>query len=539
MVYNPNNKNLRSRATKSYILILSCSTIFLFSCLAKSSLKKETSNINPLIILKLLEVYPHKHATSVNLNTTIVLKFNTQLDQFTLKTNTLNNTCFGTIQITFNNFRTCVIMKKIALVNEDKNILLKPKGVYNTNTVYKIRIRKEIRALNGSSLDKDLIISEVFRTTWSHQFGTSGNDSGISISVDKKENIYLAGLTHADESGERKDLFLTKFVKSGHQRWIIQPGFGRIVSAANLSIKNYNKIILSAYSNDKENPAVILGKFSLDGVKDTIRTIPLTGKSRGNGLTVDNEGNIYVTDATPFDILKINEKGNKIWGNELSSRTNVRALAADKGGNLYITGSMTKLIDSKITKEDNDIFLLKISQMGPKIWHRTYRSQLNDAANSIAINSEKAIAIVGYVTRPEYSQDTQKGNRDAFVAKYNTEGELKWIHTFKGEKLDECTVSMWTLEGDLLVGGFTQSTLGDENNIGKEDNFLAKFNNNGNLQWLRQFGTKENERPLGLAEGSAGQIYVTGFSEGQIDGAKYNGGRDIFIVKFDANGIKQ
>ena len=56
---------------------------------------------------------------------------------------------------------------------------------------------------------------------------------------------------------------------------------------------------------------------------------------------------------------------------------------------------------------------------------------------------------------------------------------------------------------------------------------------------VRQFGTEENERPIGLAEDSSGQIFVTGFSEGKIDGSKYNGNRDIFLVKFDKNGIKQ
>ena len=539
MICNPNYQNLRFRTTKSYILILCCSTVFFFSCLTKSTILKEKSDINSLKILELLDFDPDKRAKSVRLNATVVLKFNTQLDPKTLKINTENKTCSGTIQITSNNFRTCIIMKKINLVNGNKNILLTPKRVYTTNSLHKILLTKGIKGLNGSSLKKDIITSPGFRTTWSQQFGNPGDDLGIAISVDKNDNIYLAGLTSADENSDKKDLFLTKFLKSGYQRWIIQPGFGRTVSAATLRIKKYNKIILTAYSNNKKNPAVIIANYSFGGEKISTKTILLTGKSRGIGLTVDNEGYTYVTDASPFDVLKIDNKGVKLWGSELSSRVKIRALAADTANSLYITGWIDQLIEGKITKEDSDIFLLKISKMGPKLWKRTYESSLNETATSIATKSDKDVAIVGYVTRYEYSQDIQKENKDAFVAKYNSEGKLKWIHIFKGNKMEECTVSMWTSEGDLLVGGYTESSLTDDTNIGKEDSFLAKFNNEGELQWLKQFGTEGNERPLGLAIGSQGQIFVTGYSEGQIDGAKYNGGRDVFLVKFDKNGIKQ
>ena len=155
------------------------------------------------------------------------------------------------------------------------------------------------------------------------------------------------------------------------------------------------------------------------------------------------------------------------------------------------------------------------------------------------IKSDDSIAISGYITQSKSFNDIKIVNKDAFVAKYSKEGELKWTHIFKGKKSQACTVSKWTAEGSLLVGGYTEGSLEGQNYIGKEDSFLAKFNDVGDLIWIKQFGTEENERPLGIGVGNEGQIYVTGFSEGQIDGAQYNGGRDIFIVKYNKNGIKQ
>ena len=91
----------------------------------------------------------------------------------------------------------------------------------------------------------------------------------------------------------------------------------------------------------------------------------------------------------------------------------------------------------------------------------------------------------------------------------------------------------------MLVGGFTESSLDNQFHAGKEDAFLAKFDSQGELLWHRQFGTRENERPLGIALGGEGQIYVTGFTEGEMNGAKYSGGKDIFLVQFNKNGEKQ
>ena len=176
--------------------------------------------------------------------------------------------------------------------------------------------------------------------------------------------------------------------------------------------------------------------------------------------------------------------------------------------------------------------------MGPKLWSKNYESSLNEFVSAIAIKSSNAFAIVGYVTQSKYFEDIDQENKDAFVAKYDSEGKQKWIYIIKGSNSEQCTIALWTKEGDLLVGGFTESKLKEKSYKGKEDAFLAKFNNFGELKWLEQFGTKENERPLGFAEGRDGQIFVTGYSEGNLDGAKFNGGRDIFLVKFNKNGEK-
>lgn len=530
--------NLKFGIQNYFFLILIFTILFLFGCLRSSLLTSENLKNNITKKLELVDFEPGNNATSIMRNAKIILKFNYQLDSSTLSFNTKNNQCSGTIQITANNFRSCVKIKSIDLEEKDKKIILIPKGVYHANTFHKIRLTDGIKAKNGTSL-KNFISSPGFRTTWSQQIGTSGDDSGFAVSVDKEQNIYLAGLTSAGEKGDKKDIFLAKYVPSGFRKWITQPGFGRSVTKVVLSIKKSNQISLSAFSKDQKDSSVIITSYSFDGKKKFSKTIKLGGNVSGNGLTLDKDGNFYVTAATPFNVLKIGAKGKKLWGTELGKRISIRDIASDTGNGLYITGSIKKSSENKNSKSGQDVFLLKISQMGPKLWNRTIESPLDELSNSIAIQSDKAVAIVGYISKIKNFKDAVKKTRDAFVTKYNSKGELEWTHIFSGENSEQSTVALWTPEGDLLVGGFTESILGNGNNSGKEDVFLAKLDNNGKLLWIKQFGSKENERPLGLALGNKGQIFVTGYSEGQIDGAKLNGGRDIFLVKYNKDGEKQ
>ena len=530
--------DIKNKITKSFTLIQFISTIFLCGCSGTFVEKNEEPKNLSKKKLILINLYPKNKETSVKRNSKIILNFNNSLIPSTLTVNTENSLCSGTIQITTNNFKTCVIMNLAFLIKKNKTVILIPKGIYAANHYHKIRLTKGIKAKNGTTLNKDLITIPGFKTAWSQQIGTKGNDTGFAVSVDKEENIYIAGLTSANERNDQKDLFLVKYLPSSFQQWIKQPGFDRQVIDAVLQTKKNGQIILSAYAKEQNNSSVIIASYDMDGKKIFSKTIKLTGISSGEGITMDKEGHVYVTSATPFNILKIGSKGRIIWGSELDKRLNISGLAVDKGNGLYITGNIKKSLEDTDRKGSNEIFLLKISKMGPKLWSKTFKSSSNVIVNSIAINSDKNVAIAGYIKQSEIDKDFGDETKDAFVAKYNSEGEIQWKHIFNGKNSEQSTYAHWTPKGSLLIGGFTESNLEGELHIGKEDGFLAKFKNDGELLWFKQFGTEENERLFGIALGKKEQIYVTGFSEGQMDGAKYYGGRDIFLVKFDKDGNK-
>jgi len=57
--------------------------------------------------------------------------------------------------------------------------------------------------------------------------------------------------------------------------------------------------------------------------------------------------------------------------------------------------------------------------------------------------------------------------------------------------------------------------------------------------WTKQIGTSSGEYGIGVTTDSSGNIYVTGYTEGGLDGNTNSGGKDIFLVKYNSDGVKQ
>ena len=76
-------------------------------------------------------------------------------------------------------------------------------------------------------------------------------------------------------------------------------------------------------------------------------------------------------------------------------------------------------------------------------------------------------------------------------------------------------------------------------NSGANDPFLFKYNSSGTKQWTKQFGTSNVDEAIGVATDSSGNVYVTGYTAGGLDGNTSAGNYDLFVVKYNDNGTKQ
>ena len=57
--------------------------------------------------------------------------------------------------------------------------------------------------------------------------------------------------------------------------------------------------------------------------------------------------------------------------------------------------------------------------------------------------------------------------------------------------------------------------------------------------WTKQLGSFLSDSGDSVTTDSSGNIYVTGNTEGDLDGNTSSGGKDIFLVKYNSDGVKQ
>jgi len=146
-----------------------------------------------------------------------------------------------------------------------------------------------------------------------------------------------------------------------------------------------------------------------------------------------------------------------------------------------------------------------------------------EAGYSLIQTSDGGYAIAG---------DTKSfgaGERDIYVVKLDAHGNLQWTKTIGGPESEEGNSLIQTSDGGYAIAGDTKSF-----GAGERDIYVVKLDANGNLQWTKTIGGPGNEIGKSLIQTSDGGYAIAGFT--QSFGA---GGRDLYLVKLNANGNLQ
>lgn len=90
------------------------------------------------------------------------------------------------------------------------------------------------------------------------------------------------------------------------------------------------------------------------------------------------------------------------------------------------------------------------------------------------------------------------------MRKYDTNGNILWTRQFGSGALDQAFGVAVDSNGNSYVAGFTDFVLPGETSAGLEDAFVRKYDTNGNIVWTRQFGTSQSDQAFAVAADSAG-----------------------------------
>ena len=339
---------------------------------------------------------------------------------------------------------------------------------------------------------------------WTQQLGTPYNDTGYGVALDGSGNIYITGSTGGNLDGNTSegllDIFLTKLPSSG------------------------NRIGSQQFGTPGDDIAYAIAI-------DTSGNIYITGSSGGNlGTTSAGGLDIFLT--------KFDSSGNRIFTQQFGTNQDDigYGVVVDNSGNIYITGS-TKGILGSSSFGLLDVFLAKFSSSWVNQFIVQFGSDQDDVGYSIALSGTDNIYITGS-TVGNLPGNTNFGLTDIFLAKFNSSGQNQFLHQLGTTGRDIGNSVAVDGEGNVYAVGSTEGGLLGNSAFGMSDIFLVKFNSSGVTQFARQLGTPLNDIAYGLAiQGT--DIYITGSTEGNLDGNTAFGQADIFLVKYDTSGVKK
>lgn len=383
-----------------------------------------------------------------------------------------------------------------------------------------------LNAAGGSGYDIFIIkCSQSGNIDWAKRAGGTGLDEGLSIAVDRWDNIYMTGYFQGDAdfggttltANGGSDMFLAKYTRAGNLVWVTQAGG--------------------------------------------------TGEDRGDSVAVNDDGHVFVTGSfsgsagfgninldsaglADIFVARCDSDGGFAWVKSAGSASFDRgkAIAADTGGFIYVTGyfqSTCSFDGVTVTSAgDRDIFTARFDIDGNVQWVRSAGGPYWDYGLAITWAPGNQIYLTGFffdTARFQGTQLTAASQNDMFLAKYDHTGNLDWVKQAGGTSYDRGKGVVCDNSGNVYVTGHFKTETRFENTsltaYGLYDIFIAKYDAAGQFKWVRQAGGDDYSEGCAIAADHNGAIVITGaysnnnqparFGDFTFNGQYY----DVFVAK--------
>jgi hypothetical protein len=291
------------------------------------------------------------------------------------------------------------------------------------------------------------------------------------------------------------------------------------------------------------------------GVGDT------TSGVAGNAVGYTTFDATYGGDGDGF-VTRFDASGSRLWGTYFggSDVDILRSVAVDEGDNTIAFGT-TASASGLATVGDTtlsgavDSVLVKFAPGGTRTWATYLGGDGEDEGTGVCVTLEGAIYVVGRTTSTSGlafnagHQSALAGPADAFVARFEADGTLRWA-TYYGGPQGETEARGCTTDAKeyVWVVGKTEASSGialngyDESYAGEGDGFVALFASEGELVHATYYGGTGVDAINGIACNpyEATHVYIAGYTDsantGDViadDGTTRSGFSDGFVAKLD------
>jgi hypothetical protein len=126
---------------------------------------------------------------NVSIKTDINVTFNRKMDNDKITTNIEDDSCLGTIQLSKDNFSTCIKMQNQPLTSDNIIFTIKPEADLLFSTVYKVRVTKDAKDTKGNNMAADYTSSNGFTTEINLIVDMIPADGAIDVNLDTSISI--------------------------------------------------------------------------------------------------------------------------------------------------------------------------------------------------------------------------------------------------------------------------------------------------------------------------------------------------------------
>lgn len=188
-----------------------------------------------------------------------------------------------------------------------------------------------------------------------------------------------------------------------------------------------------------------------------------------------------------------------------------------------------------------DPFFVRYDDEGRQEFAIQFGSSAQDTGRGLALDNANNTVLLSGATFGDINQDEQTTGTagDAWVGSYSSiDGSENWLQQIGTDQEDQALDVAVDRQGNVYVVGFTEGSLEEEvANAGDKDAWLAKYSPAGELLWVDQLGTEAEDQATSVAVDNGNNIFVTGFTRGDITGEEDNfineGESDIWVAKYN------
>ncbi|MFN8231687.1 MAG: T9SS type A sorting domain-containing protein [Bacteroidia bacterium] len=407
----------------------------------------------------------------------------------------------GAKKIYINKKGSLVIVTPYGNITEDKPIAFQNGKLLKANWV----INKNILSFNIENVNPNqkLTIDPLVRL-WGTYNGGGGQDVIYYSKVDASNNVYVSGYTNSTFNIATVGTFQNTFGGQSSQVW----------------------------------GDAFVTKYNSSGVRLWSTYFGGNGSDFGSMLNIDATGNVYLVGAT------------------LS--TNTMAIATPLAHQTNYGGGTNT----------GDAFIVKFDSNGLRLWSTYYGGSGDDYADGATLDNLGNLYLTGVTsstatnvisTTGSFQQTYGGGANDAFLAKFDSNGNRLWATYIGGNGIDNGLGCNFDSFGNVLIAGYTTST----NNIATTgahqinfaggsifgDGFLAQFDTNGNRLYGTYYGGIGDDYIGNVVSNSLGDVFISGSTSTNSSTtiatfgsyqANYGGGSyDFFLTKFNTSFIRQ